>query len=347
MRMSRCAAGLLPAALIVAGLLSGCATFRASKRIDVGPFSENTTGMIGELQKFNRPAVWTHLKKYQTLPSVKEAQQSVGQVRVLMRGVALYSSQIVALYQSPLPEERKIAELARYMNDIIRPGLSTVVSPDFAVTPGYMDTLVQDIRTRKTLLGALAAAQPLVSLTATAGDVLFDRLDDDVQTATVDINARIEAEFASMKVQIAELGAMHVASVGSYTMLQRYRGGDQAALDSLRRDDPGIRDLIPSGRPPTSRELDAVERYVIDRTTTIKTLRDQLEPDFVVYRENQAELEMLRSQTDERARLGRIVLILWQRSHRNLAAGIAVAPMVDVTGFLRNTISVGSKGILP
>jgi hypothetical protein len=345
MRVSPWLAGLVPAALIAAGLLSGCATFRGSKRIDVGPFSENTSGMVGALQRFNRPAVWTHLKKYQTLPSVKQVQQSVARARMLTRGVALYSSQIVAVYQSPLSEEKKISELARYMTETIRPNLIANWSGEYGVTPGYLDTLVQDIQTHKTLLTALGAAQRLVDLTASTGDRLLDQVDDDVQVAAADINARVEAEFAPLKARIEELDEMHVASVRSYTLLQRLRGGDPAALDSLRTSDPGVKDLIPSGRAPAPRDLDAAERYVIDRTTTIKSLRDQIEPAFTIYRENQAELEELRNQTDERARLARMTLVMWQRSHRNLAAGISVAPMIDVTGMLRSTLSAGAKTV--
>jgi hypothetical protein len=302
--------------------------------------------MIGELQTFTRPAMWTHLKKYQTLPSVAAAQQSVGRVRVLMRGVALYSIQITSLYDSPLSEDRKISELARYMEETIRPGLTNAAPSDLKLTPGYMDTLIHQIRLRKTFLKALGAAQPLVNLTVKAGDMLFDDLDQTIEAASADISAHIEAEFGSLKLRVAELNEMHVASVRSFALLQRYRAGDQAALDSLRLNDPVVGRLVP-GQPPTSKDLGAAEAYVIDRSTKIKTLREQLEPEFVVYRENQAEMEVLRTQADERARLGRAALFLWARSHRNLAAGIQVPPMIDVMGIMKGTVSTGVKGIIP
>jgi hypothetical protein len=335
------------AALMAVGPLAGCATFGGSRRLDLGPFSENTLGMIGELQTFNRPTTWTRLKKYQTLPSVLAADQSVGRVRVLMRGVALYSIQITSLYDSPLSEDQKISELARYVEETIRPGLTTAAPPDLHLTPGYLDTLIRQIRLRKTFLKALGAAQPLVNLTVTAGDMLFDNLDETTQTAYADVSARIETEFGSLKLRVAELNEMHIASVRSYALLQRYRGGDQTALDSLRLDDPVVGRLVPSRRPPTAKDLEAAEAYVVDRSTTIKTLRDQLEPQFVVYRENQAEMEALRIQADERARLGRAALFLWARSHRNLAAGIQVPPMIDVVGIMKSTVNTGVRGIIP
>jgi hypothetical protein len=335
----------LTAALIAAGLLTGCATLRGSRRLDVGPFSENTMGMVGELQKLYRTATWTRLKQYQTLPTVTKTQETIGKVRLLMRGITFYSSQVASLYEAPMPDARKVSELARYMNEYVRPNLSDYLSSDFPVTQGYMDTLVQNISTRETMLEALGAAQPLVSMTVSAGDRLFDRLDAEIRAAALDINERVDAQYGQLNLRIAELDEMHIAGIRSYTLLQRHRGGDPAALDTLRRIDAGLRELLPAGRAPTTKDLEAAERFVTDRAATIKSLRDQLEPDFSIYRECQAELEMLRVSADERAKLGRITLILWGRSHRNLAAGIPVPPVIDVMGAMKSTISTGVKGV--
>ena len=343
----RRATAVVPAIALLA-LLTGCATIRASRRIDVGPFSENTMGMVGELQKLNRPVTWTRLKKYSGRPSVLQVQSSVNRVRMLMRGIAFYSTQVASLYDSPVPEERKISELARYMDEIIRPPLTAIPSAsNLHVSPGYMDTLVLNIRASKTLLGGLGAAQPLINLTMSVGDDLIDQLDGEIRVASQDLNDLIEAEYAPLKARVEELSAIHVTSVYSYTLLQRYRAGAPAALDSIRASDPALRDFLPSGRPLTAKELDAAERFVLDRTSTIKSLRDQLEPDYGVYRECQAELAELRTQTDSRAMLARNTLILWSRSHRNLAAGIAVPPLIDVMGAMRGTITTGIKGIIP
>jgi hypothetical protein len=340
-------AGSLFVAVLAAGLLTGCATFKSSKRADLGPFSENTMQMAGELQKFNRPPVWTHLKRYQTLPSVLAVQQSVGKVRILMRGVALYSSHIAALADSPLPMDRKVSEMARYMDENIRPQLGSEMMSDAHVTPGYMDTLVANMRHSANFLDALRAAQPLVNLTSAEGDLLFDQIDVGIRAATADINAGIDAEFGDLRNRVEELDALHVAGLRSYTLLENYRGGNAAALDSLRRADPALQGLLPPGKAPAAKDLDAAERYVIDRATTTRALRDQLEPQFALYKENQSELDALRAMADERARLGRAVLFLWARSHRNLSAGISVPPMIDVIGIMKTTASTGVKGVLP
>ena len=44
-------------ALVVLAVTStGCSTFSSSTRLDMGPFGENTVHMVGEMQKFQRPA---------------------------------------------------------------------------------------------------------------------------------------------------------------------------------------------------------------------------------------------------------------------------------------------------
>jgi hypothetical protein len=335
------------AAFAASALLSGCAAFTGSKHVDVSPFSENTVGMLGEMQKFNRPVIWIQLKKYQSLPSVTAARQAVLPIRALLRGIGLYSMQVVALYDSPLPEDRKISELARYLTDYIRPGLDAIDSSDVRFSPAELDKVVSNIRGSKTFLAALSAAQPLVNATVAHGNSLFDSMDSIVMAAAADVGDRIEAQYAALKQSTAELDSMHVASLHSYALLERFRGGEIAALDTLRKSDAATSAYLPAGRAPAAKDLDQVEHFLIDRSTTIKAMRDQLDPEVTNYRESLMELDNLRNQTEERAKLGRLTLLLWGRSHRNLAAGVSVKPMIDVMGIMKSTVATGAKGILP
>ncbi|MGH7742340.1 MAG: hypothetical protein ACRENS_10000 [Candidatus Eiseniibacteriota bacterium] len=330
-----------------ASVLSGCSAFQGSKRIDVAPFSENTVGMLSEMQKFNRPVAWVYLRKYTNLPTVTAARQGVQPIRDLLRGVGFYSTQVVSLYDSPLPEQRKISELARYLNDYIRPPLAAADTSETRFSTADLDDVLAKIRASKTFLDALSAAQPLINATVARGNALFEDMDNLVIAAAADINGRVEAEYAPLKASVLDLDAMHVASAHSYALLQRYRGGDSAALDSLRAEDPATGSHLAGGAHPTAKDLDEAERYLIERTGTIKSLREQLEPEFTNYRDSIAELDELRGQTDDRAKLGRMTLMLWARSHRNLAAGISVKPMIDVMGMVKSTVATGAKGILP
>ena len=192
--------------------------------------------MLGELQKFNRPVIWVNLKKYQALPSVTAARAAILPIRALLRGVGLYSMQVVALYDSPLSEERKISELARYLTEYIRPALASVDSTDVRYSTAELDKVVGNIRTSKTFLSALGAAQPVVNATVAHGNSLFDSMDGLVMAAAADVGDRVEAQYAPLKQSVAELDSMHVASLHSYALLERFRGGESVALDTLRRE---------------------------------------------------------------------------------------------------------------
>ena len=60
-----------------------------------------------------------------------------------------------------------------------------------------------------------------------------------------------------------------------------------------------------------------------------------------------AECDPLRSQSNERARLGGITPFTWDRSHRNRVAGIPAPPAIDVLGITKGTVTTGVKGVLP
>ena len=81
----------------------------------------------------------------------------------------------------------------------------------------------------------------------------------------------------------------------------------------------------------------------------IQRLKEQLIPEFKIYKERQRELEALRILNEERARLGRLTLTLLARSHKNLGIGVAVPPVIEVVGLLRtatgSAAGVAAKGL--
>jgi DNA-binding protein len=94
-------------------------------------------------------------------------------------------------------------------------------------------------------------------------------------------------------------------------------------------------EMLPAGKRPATTSLAAAEEALLKRLDTIQLLRDRLAMDFGVYQAQQLELDELRTQARESVRLGRITLILWARSHQNLAAGVAVPAAIDVMGMVR------------
>src|SRR5262249_2497357 len=154
--------------------------------------------------------------------------------------------------------------------------------------------------------------------------------------AASEIARNIESEFGPMKHEMETLDDLQLRATHSYSLLALYRNGDAASLDSLRALDPESAEAMPKGKKPTTAQLDAAGKRLLERVDTATELRDKLGPQMQVYQAEQMELDALRNQATEAARLGRITLILWARSHRNLAAGITVPAQIDVMGIVKN-----------
>jgi hypothetical protein len=344
---SRQALAHLLAFILFGPLAAGCASFKATQRLDVGPFAENTVGMIGEVQRATKPVVWTYLKKYESLPSIAEVREAYRPARVLMRGVALYSTQIVSIYESDLSESRKSQELARYLDESIRERLRNNRRAELFLTQGGLDSAVAKARGSSTFMGALSAAQPVVSAALSFGNSVYDSLDTKIDQAAGEVDTRIEKEFAPLKQQLAEVTDLQLKTTTRYTLLLRYRLGDAAALDSLRARDPEAAEAMPVGKRPTVAALDATEKRILSQLETTTTLHGHLQEQFQQYRDQQTELDAIRIQAREATRLGRITLILWARSHRNLAAGVTVPAAINVMGMVQSAAGKATGIVIP
>ena len=330
----------------VTPLLAGCASFRASKRLDVGPFAENTVSMIGEVQRATKPVVWTYLKKYDQLPSVQNVRRAASPARTLMRGVAMYSTQLVSIYESDLTDARKSQELATYLDVSVRERLRNNATAQVFLTQGALDSSVTKVRGSTDFLAALGAAQPVVSAALAYGNSLFDTLDVQVDVAAADIDSRIEREFGPLKEQVESITDLRLRATRGYTLLSRYRYGDDAALDTLRAIDPQSAEAL-TGKRPTAAALDATEKRILAQIETTTQLRAHLDEEFDQYKAEQLELDQLRIQAREISRLGRITLILWARSHRNLATGVTVPAAINVMGIVQSAAGKATGIALP
>jgi len=332
---------------LIAPLIAGCATFSTTRRLDVGPFAENTVLMIGEVQRATKPVVWIHLQKYSSLPSVMDTRRATEPARSLMRGVALYSTQLVSIYASDLPDRSKTAELSRYLDAAIRTRIESNPAAESFITQQSLDSAVAKVRNADKFMTALARAQPVISAALSYGNVVFDSLDMKIDVAATDIGNRIEADFAPLKVQIAALTDLQLRATRGYTLLSRYRLGDPSALDTLRAQDPEAAATLGAGRRPTASAVDAVEKRLLSQLRTMASLRTDLLEELAVYEAQHVELDQLRNEAQEASRLGRITLIMWARSHRNLAAGVRVPAAIDVMGMVRNAAGHASGSIVP
>jgi hypothetical protein len=334
------------ALLAIAVTSSGCSVFSSSVKIDMRPFGENTVQMVGEMQKFQRPAPWVYLKKYSDHPKVLAVGTEHRALRALLRGVALYSLEVVALGESRLSERAKVRELANYLQEYVRPRVpdEAVAAPE-VFSKDDLDEVIRDVRKRETFIDALNAAQPLVAAVQAGGLRIFDRFDEAISEAEVAVSAEIESEFAPLKRTIKELEDLQLRNMDGVTLIYQHRLGAPHALEELRRIYPPAAEQLPPGKDPTARQLEAAELVLVAELDRIQRLKDQLIPEFNIYKESQRELEALRTLNEERARLGRVTLTFWARSHKNLGIGVAVPPVIDLVAILKSATGSAVKAV--
>lgn len=312
----------------------------------MAPFAENTTQMVGEFQA-RVPSTWVYLKPYQNRPSAEAAREAAKPLTRIMGGVALYSMQVTALNDARLSDERKAQELARYIVEVVRPGIAAGHTSDVGVTLQDLDAIIAEIRKKHSLLDAIAAAQPLVNAVVVSANKLLGAYESAVEAARRDVAAAVEEKFAPLTENLKDVERIQMQTVRSFALVTRLRLGEEGALELLLENDPDLRAVSPAGKPPGPGALDAAEKRLVDRLERIKAVRDQLAPEFAFYMENQRELETIHARAVDHARWTRATLGLWARSHRNLGAGVPVPPSVDVLGFLGRTTERAVGSVIP
>ena len=337
----------LALAVAVAATATGCKHFRESRKLDMAPFADNTFTTIGELRKFEKPAVWVHLRKYRGHATVAKAQEDYKPLSKLLRGIAFYSAQMVSVGDSGLTEEKKLKELARYLEVVVQLPSSDEEAPDWGITRADIDKIAAEIKTKENFLEGVNAAEPLVNATLRYGLKLLDKVDADIVVAAGAIGGEVETEFAAVNANVADIERVQQQLLREFALVHQYRLGDEKALDQLRAGSPRARETLPAGKRPAQKDLDAFEARLDAQLLRVQTARKQLAPDVAEYEGCQLELDQLRNTNVERVKLARLTLILWARSHRNLGKGIAVPAAIDIGGMIKSSALGAVKAAVP
>jgi len=337
----------LALAAALAATATGCSTFRETRKLDMTPFADNTFTTIGELRRFEKPAVWVFLREYRDHATVKKSLADYAPLAKLLRGIAFYSAQMVSIGDSGLTEEKKVNELARYVDVIVRPAAMEEEAADWGITPTDIDRIIGEIKAKPTFLEGVGAAEPLVSATLRYGLKLLDRVDVDIAEAAGAISREVDAEFAALNTNVVDIERIQQQLLRGFALLHEHRLGDAKALEQLRAAVPLAREALPGPKPPSTKDLDAFEAQLTGQLERVEASKKQLAPRLAEYEGSMIELDQLRIHTVERARLGRVTLILWARSHRNLGKGIAVPPAIDIGGMIKSGALGAAKAAIP
>ncbi len=199
-------------------------------------------------------------------------------------------------------------------------------------------------------MDALMAAEPIVNAVLTRGLDLSDNVDAAIARAVAQVEAEVQGQYKAMLANRGALLALQEQTILAQTWAEVLTFGDEAAGEKLRKTVPVLASYVPAGRKAAEKEQRAVVAALAAQAARIKTALDEIDPEYQAYRESVLELDQLRAKTTENAKLARSVLMLWARSHKNLARGVEVPPMFDLATIVMSgagSAAGAAKGLLP
>ncbi len=338
----------LTAALALLVSSTGCSYFVATKKLDMQPFAENTVTAIGEMRKIEAPPVWIRLRPYFAHPAVLEARATAKPLTDLVRAVNIYSLQVVSLNEARITERTKVRELVRFLRGASQ---SALIKPqeagEIGLTPERFEEIVKNIDAQEEYMKALQQAEPIVNAVLTRGLELADATDAAISRAANAVEADVQAEYKAMLANRQALLRLQERSIQSLALAESIGFGNDTATAELRKATPVLAEYLPAGKTPSPKDQQATVASLSAQALRIKAALEQLDPQYQAYRESVLELDTLRARTTENAKLARSVLMLWARSHKNLARGVEVPPMFDLARIVMNSAGTAAKGILP
>jgi hypothetical protein len=339
---------LVSALALVAAAGSGCSYFTASKRIDMQPFAENTVTAIGEMRKIEAPPVWIRLRPYFSHPSVLEARASAKPLLELVRGINAYSLQVVSLNESRISDQQKCRELAKFIQGASQTALmKDEDTAQISLTPERQKAILEDVEKREKFIDALQAAEPIVNAVLARGLTLADQVDGAIIRAINAIEVEVQKQYGPMLANRVALLSLQDRAVRNLALSEAIAFGDDAAPEEVKKAVPVLAEYVPSGKKPSAKEQQALVAALSSQSLRIKVALEQIEPEYQAYRESVLELDNLRAKTTENAKLARSVLMIWARSHKNLARGVEVPAMFDLAKIVMSAAGTAAKGVLP
>ncbi len=326
--------------IVLTALFAGCSslnTFKKTKHLDFKPFAEYTISLAADIEYGLNQQRAYYLRDYRDDPYIKTHDDRWKGVRMILKGIVAYSVEVTTLGSSTLNGEERCDKLAEFLDEMTRPVLIKYPIV-FNATTADLDTLLMEIRERKNLIDGLAAVQPWVDEMARVSDRVFDRVGDDLDNVALYLVEKIDSANAEFVMYYEMVQKLQNNSFQCLVHLGEYRRGDAAALEKMYAIDPQLKELARSETKLTMKEIQATEDRLLAKVQMAREFKEQLAPDLEVYRKQQLELDNLYLNAKKQLRKARITMIVWSRTHRDLARGIIDPARINIFDLTKKAI---------
>jgi hypothetical protein len=323
--------------IVLMAAITGCSYLKPTTHLDFKPFAEYTITLAADIEYGLSRNKIHYLRELMNDPVVRQHGQMWEGVRTILKGVVAYSVEVTTLGSSTLSGPERCDKFAEFVDNLVRPVLQTYPGVLHA-TEADLDTLCANIREQEDLLGALGEAQPLIDELARVSDVVFDRVADDLDIIADHLVTKIDSMNAETISYYNLIRAWQSQVFASLVLLGEYRVGDETAMQKLLELDPQLGELIDKDNKLSINELQAIEDRLLVKAQKAREFKEQLQPDLELYRLQQGELADIYNNARRQLTKARITLVVWSRSHRNLAQGIVDPAKVNIFDLTKKAI---------
>jgi len=323
-------------ALILA-ILTGCSYLKPTTHLDFKPFAEYTITLAADIEYGISRNKVHYLREFMHDPVILEHGEMWNGVRMILKGVVAYSVEVTTLGGSTLSGPERTDKFAEFLDDLVRPVLRNYPGVLHA-TEADLDTLLMNVRGEDNLLGALGQAQPFIDELARVSDQVFDRVTDDLDTIADYLVAEIDSMNADIVGYHTLVRDLQSQTFAALVILGEYRRGDPTALPRLLEKDPQLGELVDGDDKLSIKETQAIENRLLFKMQKAREFKEQLQPDLEMYRNQQGELADLYNNGRKQLTKARITVVVWSRSHRNLAQGIVDPAKVNIFDLTKKAI---------
>jgi hypothetical protein len=321
-------------------MVSGCSMFSASRRVDITPFAENTINLVAEINYGMDANQAVYLRRYAGGEPVAEYSTHWEYFRPVLRNIGIYSLALVTLQRSNISGNEKAVQLADLLDRMFEDALVSGRS-GYNLTPDQLRGVLADIRTQKTLLDALTAAQPIVDEVARFSGEYLDVIKASQDRTEAWLVQQVDKDFEAVLAFEERAKWAQNRFLGSLALLGDYRQGrDQEALTELVQTDAELGEIVPDPSRVQASDLQAIEDRLVYRLARTQELKEQIKFDLDTYRNMTVELDKLVQDANNNLRRTRLTIFVWAAAHRRLAAGITDPAKIDLMGVAKRALDI-------
>jgi len=312
-------------------LFEGCSLFQGSVKLSMEPFADNAGILFNEAVKVSRPFQFKNLSTYTDVEEYQKIKAKSIPLLKALKGIVYYSNQLVAINNSHLKDKQKNEQLSIYLQEVFEKAKHKKRVDSLGLHVEDVELVLDNIRSSKTYLDGIAAADPIINNIVLA---LFDRMDEIEGGISAIINSferQIYEEFSLAIDNYLRLKNLQNMTQESLSKLYLAQSKDITIIDTLLLSDRKLSAYIKSTNNISESELNSAEEYLYKRLGRIDAMLKQLYDDKKEYLEKKDEISNWHLQVDEKLAIARNAITIWAQSHRNLGKGIEVPPLLGIS----------------